>query len=234
VATRDFQGKGAYAGLQGGYHDIDGGADGGIFGGYIGYNFNTGSRFVVGVEANANIGTGDIDAEYGASVHIGGKFSDNRLLFVRGDYQEVDFENFGSDGDYLLGVDADFGVGENTSLRIVLDTIAFDSTRATDGSRSASRSRPQRIEGLAARAERPFMRMRPPSCTTAVPLRCPRLASSRDVAGACRRFQRQCGADCLAGRTAAGKEAAATAAATSRRQIVSPPSPPLPTAQPLR
>jgi outer membrane immunogenic protein len=126
-------GEGAYAGLQGGYHDIDGGADGGIFGGYLGYNFNTGGNLVVGVEANANIGTGDIDAEYGASVHIGGKFGDNGLLFARGGYQEVDFENFGSDGDYLLGVGAEFGIGERTSLRAVLDTIAFDSTRATAG-----------------------------------------------------------------------------------------------------
>lgn len=132
MASADV-GNGPYVGLQGGYHDIDGPAEGAILGGYAGYNFSTGSNLVVGIEGNANIGTGDIDAEYGASVHVGGKFGGNNLLFARAGYQEVDFEGFGSDGDYLLGVGADFGVNEASSFRLVVDTIAFDSLRATAG-----------------------------------------------------------------------------------------------------
>jgi opacity protein-like surface antigen len=130
--------EGLYAGIQGGYHDFDGPLSGGIVGGYFGYNAPAGGNLVFGVEGNANLGTGDIDAEYGASVHIGGKFGANNLLFARAGYQEVNFDVDvpgvdDSDGDYLVGVGADFGVNEASSFRIVADTIAFDSMRLTAG-----------------------------------------------------------------------------------------------------
>jgi hypothetical protein len=64
---------------------------------------------------------------------------------VRGGYQEVDFDlsNFvtpavvgldDTDGDYLVGAGVEFGLGDSPiRFRAGVDTIAFDSTRATIG-----------------------------------------------------------------------------------------------------
>lgn len=137
-------GNGFYVGLQGGYHDFEAGVDGGVFGGFAGYNREVGNGIVLGVEGNYNIGTNDVDSEYGASVHIGTKIGGDNLLFVRGGYQEVNFDLSSiaggpvtgvddTDGDYLVGVGADIGVTPKSALRIAVDTIAFDSVRATAG-----------------------------------------------------------------------------------------------------
>ena len=67
-------------------------------------------------------------------------------VFVRGGYQEVEFDvrnllgvnppaGFdNTDGDYLVGAGVEFGLGDSPiSFRAGIDTIAFDSTRATAG-----------------------------------------------------------------------------------------------------
>ncbi|MCA1749806.1 MAG: porin family protein [Sphingomonadales bacterium] len=138
-----------YIGAQGGYHDVGdnplGGDDGAIFGTYVGVDVPVGETFVVGVEGNYNLGTGAIDSEYGIAGKLGFNASPTSQFFVRGGYQEVNFdlENLvggpvpagidDTDGDYLVGAGAQFRVSENVSVRGVLDTIAFDSIRATAG-----------------------------------------------------------------------------------------------------
>ncbi|WP_162199222.1 outer membrane beta-barrel protein [Aurantiacibacter gangjinensis] len=136
---------GAHIGTTIGYHDIDGPADGFIIGARIGYDLPVGNDVVVGAEANANFGTGDIDAEYGTNVRIGTRFGERRnaLLFARFGYQEVDFdlpdviddidEVDTTSGDYMLGIGADFGINESSSTRLAIDTIGFDSIRFTAG-----------------------------------------------------------------------------------------------------
>lgn len=124
---------GPYVGIQGGYHDLDG-FDGAIFGGHVGYNGAAGN-LIIGAEGNFNFGTDDIDNEYGVSAHVGTPVGDNAALFLRGGYQwvEVDFGPFEiEDDDYLVGVGAGFAGGPG-AFRIFLDTIAFDSVRATLG-----------------------------------------------------------------------------------------------------
>jgi outer membrane immunogenic protein len=139
-----------YIGAQIGSHDIgtSGAADdnGMIYGGYIGVDVPVSGAVFVGVEANYNLGNSAIDREYGIVAKIGTEISPGTKLFVRGGYQEVDLDlaKFSgvspvpaglddTDGDYLVGVGGDFGVTENVAIRAAVDTIAFDSVRATAG-----------------------------------------------------------------------------------------------------
>lgn len=135
-----------YAGLSAGYHDIsDADVDSVILGGYAGVDVPIGETIIIGVEGNYHFGTGDIDGEYGVAAKIGTRVGDNGQIFLRGGYQEVDFdlENiFGgplpagiadSEGDYLVGIGGQFKTANNLGLRLVVDTIAFDTVRATVG-----------------------------------------------------------------------------------------------------
>ena len=126
------RGIGVYAGVQGGYHAFCCGLDGGLFGGYLGFNAPVGETLVAGIEGNANIGTSDISAEYGASAHLGFR-TGTGLVFGRIGYQEVDLKRGPSDGDILYGVGGEFGLGPSSAFRVTLDTIDFDSTRVTAG-----------------------------------------------------------------------------------------------------
>ncbi len=137
-----------YVGANVGYHDLGTGIpndDGAIFGGYIGVDVPVGETLVIGAEANYNIGTDAIDSEYGIAAKLGVNVGDGGQLFLRGGYQEVDLDLDNiigapvpaglddSDGDYLLGIGGQYKVSKNVRLRAVVDTIAFDSTRATVG-----------------------------------------------------------------------------------------------------
>ncbi|APG63364.1 hypothetical protein LPB140_11845 [Sphingorhabdus lutea] len=137
-----------YVGATAGYHDIGAGVardDGAIFGGYAGVDVPLGGQFVIGLEGNFNLGTGAIDSEYGIATKLGVNVGEGHQLFVRGGYQEVDFDLShiagapvpagldDTDGDYLVGIGGQFKLNENVRLRAVVDTIAFDSTRATVG-----------------------------------------------------------------------------------------------------
>jgi hypothetical protein len=80
------------------------------------------------------------------AARLGLRTSENSKIYVRGGYQEVDLDLEAildtelpgglddSDGDYLVGVGGEFGLGErNAAIRVGVDTISFDSVRATAG-----------------------------------------------------------------------------------------------------
>jgi opacity protein-like surface antigen len=139
----------AYFGVQGGYHDIDNvnasDDEGIIYGAFAGIDVPVSGSVFVGVEGNYNFGSRAIDREYGVAARIGTEISPGTKLFVRGGYQEVDFDlrRFtgvpplvavdDTDGDYLVGAGADIAVTERVGLRVAVDTIAFDTVRATAG-----------------------------------------------------------------------------------------------------
>jgi hypothetical protein len=144
-----------YVGVQAGHHDagVDaaiGGTvrdNGAIFGVFAGVDVPVGGNLFLGAEGNYNLGTGAIDSEYGINARLGVKTNFGKV-YVRGGYQEVNFDLAhilsplavpvnadDTDGDYLVGIGTDINLGSesNVALRLNLDTIAFDSTRATVG-----------------------------------------------------------------------------------------------------
>lgn len=137
-----------YVGATAGIHDLGVGLpgdDGGIYGIVAGVDVPVGKTFFVGAEGNYNIGDGAIDNEYGIAARAGVRVGDSGKIYVRGGYQEVDFDlgRFvttpvvgldDTDGDYLVGAGVEFGLGDSPiAFRAGIDTIAFDSTRATVG-----------------------------------------------------------------------------------------------------
>ena len=143
-----------------GYHSIDTGKDslgddlpnakGAIIGvvGGVDVPLGSGNGFI-GAEGNYHFGTGDIDREYGAAVRLGTKISPTSKIYVKGGYQEVNFDvgNWIGDtdvdddtltpddteGGWLAGIGADFDMSPNMALRVNADTIEFDSARITTG-----------------------------------------------------------------------------------------------------
>lgn len=137
-----------YIGAQGGYHDLDTGVardDGAIYGVYSGVDFPLGETLIGGVEGNYTLGSGAIDNEYGIAAKLGVRVGETGQVFVRGGYQEVNFDLShiaggpvpagldDTDGDYLVGVGGQFKLNDTMSLRATVDTIAFDTTRAMAG-----------------------------------------------------------------------------------------------------
>lgn len=151
-----------FVGVSGGYHDLgvegevedafpgvdinDGSA---IFGVYAGVDFPISENLFAGFEGNYHLGTGAIDSEYGASLRVGITDQGGAKYYLRGGYQEVDLD-FNevidldvppgtyaglddTDGDYLVGAGVEFPISGKAMLRVNVDTIAFDSARATAG-----------------------------------------------------------------------------------------------------
>lgn len=143
-----------------GYHSKDTGKDGlgndlpnaegaiiGVVGG-VDMPLGGGNAFV-GVEGNYHFGTGDIDREYGAAVRLGTRMSPTSKIYLKGGYQEVNYDigNWigdteveddslpydDTDGGWLVGLGGDFDMSPNTALRLNADTIEFDSARVTAG-----------------------------------------------------------------------------------------------------
>ncbi len=130
--------------------DID--DDAFIYGGFVALDVPMGENAFVGVEGNGHFGNGAVDKEYGASARLGFRSAEGSKFYVRGGYQwvEVDLDNvIGPDlgdlfddgngrdfdrnrGDYLVGVGAEASLG-NFILRGNLDTLGFDTLRATAG-----------------------------------------------------------------------------------------------------
>ena len=153
-ASAQSTGAQPYVGLSGGYHDIGasvGGVNGiedngVIYGVVAGVDVPVGETLTIGVEGNYHLGTNAIDSEYGVAARLGFPIGANSQLFVRGGYQAVNFD-LGTiigapvppgvddtDGDYLVGVGGEFGVGQSrTRIRVGVDTISFNSVRATAG-----------------------------------------------------------------------------------------------------
>lgn len=142
-----------YGGLVVGVHDLGievatgGVADdtGVLYGAIAGVDVPVSGAVFVGIEGNFNFGSSAIDREYGVAGRIGTEVSPGTKLFVRGGYQEVDFDlrrvlgvppavgADDTDGDYLVGAGADIAVSNGLGLRLAVDTIAFDTVRATAG-----------------------------------------------------------------------------------------------------
>ncbi len=138
-----------YVGASVGIHDLGSGFpndDGGIYGIVAGVDVPVGKTFFVGAEGNYHIGDGAIDSEYGIAARAGVRVGETGKIFVRGGYQEVDIDVANvvginppagfdtTEGDYLVGAGVEFGLGDNPiRFRAGIDTIAFDSTRATVG-----------------------------------------------------------------------------------------------------
>lgn len=138
-----------FIGASAGIHDLGSGIpddDGGIYGVVAGVDIPVGNTIFIGAEGNFHFGDGAIDNEYGIAARLGARVGDNAKVFVRGGYQEVDIDVFnlvgvnppaGFDttaGDYLVGAGVEFGLGDSPiAFRAGIDTIAFDSTRATVG-----------------------------------------------------------------------------------------------------
>ena len=145
-----------FIGVQAGVHDlglgdieddfaIDLDSSGTILGVFAGYDLPLGPGAFVGAEVNYNTGFGAIDSEYGIAGRIGTRLPGGAKLYARGGYQQVDFdleEIFDQDlsgfdlddddGDYILGLGADFPLG-GSLIRVNLDTVSFDTVRATAG-----------------------------------------------------------------------------------------------------
>jgi len=135
---------------DGDFDDFNIDDSGEIYGGFVAVDFPVGESLFVGGEGNLHLGSGPIDAEYGASARLGLRTDGGSKLYVRGGYQwvdldaanvlgldkdvfdEDDFDLDTTDGDYLVGVGAEFPVG-TLLLRANVDTIAFDTLRGTVG-----------------------------------------------------------------------------------------------------
>lgn len=138
-----------FIGASAGIHDLGTGFDnddGGIYGVVAGVDFPVGETLFVGAEGNYHFGDGAIDNEYGIAARLGARVGQNAKVFVRGGYQEVkiDVRNLlgvnppagfdRTDGDYMVGAGVEFGLGDGPiRFRAGIDTIAFDTTRATAG-----------------------------------------------------------------------------------------------------
>lgn len=131
-------------------NDFDIDDSGEIYGGFVAVDFPAGDVLFLGAEGNLHVGSGPIDAEYGASARVGLRTRGGGKLYMRGGYQWVDIDAarligvdesvvdedaLGLDttvSDYLVGVGAEFPVGP-LLLRANVDTIAFDTLRGTVG-----------------------------------------------------------------------------------------------------
>ena len=154
--AQDLPGEG-FIGVQAGVHDL--GLDdiendfavevddsGTIIGAFAGYDLPLGPGAFVGAEVNYNIGFGAVDSELGIAGRIGARLPGGAKVYARGGYQHVDldieeildadlggeFDGDDGDGDYIVGLGADFPLGK-TFVRVNLDTIQFDTVRATAG-----------------------------------------------------------------------------------------------------
>lgn len=123
-----------------------------IFGGVIGVDAPVGQSFFIGGEGNFHVGTDAVDSEYGVAARFGIRDAGGAKYYLRGGYQEInlDFVNIisidgveftdddfaGIDdtaGDFIVGGGVEFPVGSSALLRVNVDTVGFDSARATAG-----------------------------------------------------------------------------------------------------
>ncbi|MDG5749456.1 outer membrane beta-barrel protein [Qipengyuania sp. XHP0207] len=117
-----------------------------IFGVFAGYDFPVGPSLFIGAEGNYNFGTDALDGDYGANARLGIRAPGGAKVYARGgiqavkvDYNEIinddtiDFSGIDdTESDYLVGLGLDLPVG-GLFVRANLDTISFDTVRATAG-----------------------------------------------------------------------------------------------------
>jgi outer membrane immunogenic protein len=118
---------------------------GAVYGVFVSADKSLTSKLFVGMEANANVGTGPVNYDMGASVRFGYQ-AEGTKAYVRAGYQwlSVDFGDpanapFGGEGssrglgDYLVGAGIDIPIFKKVVARVNFDTIGFEALRATSG-----------------------------------------------------------------------------------------------------
>lgn len=150
-----------FVGVSVGYHDLS--AEGEVADEFNGFEIDDSSliigvvagvdvpvteQFFVGAEGNYHFGTDAIDSEYGIAARVGFMTEAGAKFYVRAGYQEIDLDPYKlvdvdvpdgtfdgvdtSEGDYMTGIGVEYPVGAG-ALRINLDTVSFDTLRATTG-----------------------------------------------------------------------------------------------------
>jgi len=110
-----------------GYDNGEAGFDQFIYGGSAGFNLALNEAFFAGVEGEIHGSSSDfVDFTYGFTGNLGYRVDTDLAVFARAGYREFDFENFGSDGDYTLGLGLQYALNDNISFRPIIDTVAFD------------------------------------------------------------------------------------------------------------
>ncbi len=118
-----------------------------IFGGFIAFDQLVSENLFVGAEANAHLGNGAINSEYGVSARFGYRSDGGTKIYVRGGNQWINLDAAEilnvpesaipaglktRSSDVLVWGGIEFPIGKLT-LRGNVDTVSFDTLRATAG-----------------------------------------------------------------------------------------------------
>lgn len=117
-----------------GYENGAGGFDQFIFGGAIGYSVPINEQFYIAGEGEFHGSEASfIDFTWGFTGNVGFRLDEDLAVFGRAGYREFNFDGFGSDGDYTLGLGIQYALNDNLSFRPIIDTIAFDTVGVRAG-----------------------------------------------------------------------------------------------------
>lgn len=118
---------GPYVAGEIGYENGEGGFDQFIFGGAAGYSIPLNEEYFFAGEAEIHWSELDaVDFTWGVTANLGYKLDQDLAVFGRVGYREFNFDGFGSDGDYTLGLGVQYALSETLTFRPILDTVAFD------------------------------------------------------------------------------------------------------------
>lgn len=118
---------GPYIAAEIGYENGPGGFDQLILGGATGYSLPLSDTFYFAGEGEIHWSEdSDVNFTWGVTANLGYKLDKDLGVFARAGYREFNFDGFGNDGDYTLGVGIQYALSDTLSIRPILDTIAFD------------------------------------------------------------------------------------------------------------
>jgi len=118
---------GFYAVGEVGYDNGEFGFDQFIYGGAVGYNQSLNEAFFAGLEGAVHgSADGAVDFTYEVTGNLGYRLDDDLAVLGRIGYREFNFDGFGDDGDYTVGVGLQYALSDNLSFRPIIDTVAFD------------------------------------------------------------------------------------------------------------
>lgn len=124
---------GLYAVGEIGYDNGDG-FDQFIYGGAVGYNVPLSPKIFAGIEGEFH-GTSSslVDFTYGFTGNLGYRLDTDLAVFARAGYREFNFDGFGSEGDYTLGLGLQYALSDTFSFRPIIDTLSFDTVGVRAG-----------------------------------------------------------------------------------------------------